>query len=40
MRRKSCGRIGVSVVLTPTIIMAPLGPSMRSHAVSTLDMRS
>jgi hypothetical protein len=40
MRRKSLGRIGVSVALTPTIIIEWPGLSMRSHAVSTLDMRS
>ncbi len=40
MRRKSAGRIGVSVADTPTIIMEFNGLSMRSHAVSTLDMRS
>ena len=40
MRRKALGRIGVAVALTPTIIIELAGPSMRSHAVSTLDMRS
>ena len=40
MRRKSSGRTGVAVALTPTIIIELPGLSMRSHAVSTLDMRS
>jgi hypothetical protein len=39
MRRKSAGRIGVSVADTPTIIIGLPGPSMRSQAVSMLDIR-
>ena len=39
-RRNSARSSGVAVAMTPTIIMELPGPSMRSHAVSTLDMRS
>jgi hypothetical protein len=39
-RRRSAARTGVAVAMTLTIIMVLEGPSMRSQAVSTADIRS
>jgi hypothetical protein len=39
MRLNSAGLTGVSVAETPTIIIGLPGSSMRSQAVSMLDMR-